>query len=76
VSRNPSACPLGSCCTGPIGDGFNGFGGFGGFGYGNGNGFESGRFSCCTCAAGGNGLGSIVTIPTQAIAAFVNNAIG
>lgn len=60
------ACPLGSCCTGPIGCGCDGYGGYGS----NDNGR---RFNCNPC--GCNALGSIVTIPTHAIAAFTHNAI-
>jgi hypothetical protein len=56
-------CPLGSNCTGFGRDMFNGFNGFN-----NGFGCNEGRF--------GNGLGSVVTIPTCAIAAFVNNTVG
>lgn len=62
------ACPLGSCCTGPIGG--CGFGG--GWGWGGSFDGGGGRFSCgCGC----NALGSIVTIPTRAIAAFTHNTI-
>lgn len=70
----PPCCPLGSDCT----DGFA-FGGYGGYGF---NGFNGGYgLNGGGCGFGGrygngNGLGSIVTIPTCAIAAFVNNTIG
>ena len=58
-------CPLGSDCTGRIGENCGNWGWNNGWGNGWGN-----RFG------GGNGLGSVVTIPTCAVAAFVNNTIG
>jgi hypothetical protein len=72
----PPCCPLGSDCADGFGGcglgagygaGYNGYNGYNGL-YGNGGFYGNGRF--------GNGLGSIVTIPTCAIAAFVNNTIG
>ena len=65
----PPCCPLGSDCTGRIGENCGWGNGFGNGGWNNGWGFND-------CGGNGNGLGSVVTIPTCAIAAFVNNAIG
>ncbi|MBC7958973.1 MAG: hypothetical protein H7X94_03815 [Vallitaleaceae bacterium] len=57
-------CPVGSNCTGPL---RGGFGNGGGCGYGDGYGNGLNSF--------GNGLGSVVVIPTDRIASFVHNAI-
>jgi hypothetical protein len=62
-------CPLGSDCA-------DGFGSSFGCGFGNGFGNGFGRFGRFDGERFGNGLGSIVTIPTCAVAAFVNNTIG
>jgi len=75
----PPCCPLGSDCTGRIGDNGCGWGGWNGNGW-NGGGWNSGGWNNSwgfnNDCGGGNGLGSVVTIPTCAVAAFVNNAIG
>ena len=57
----PPACPVGSCCTGPVGGYAGGY--YDGFSGGMGNMY------------GSNPLGAIVTIPIEAVAAFVHNAI-
>ena len=76
----PPSCPIGSCCTGPVGNfgvggmgyGYNpvGVGAFGGT-YGGpfyGSGFDG---TCNPC----NFLGSITEIPIDRIVSFTHNAI-
>jgi hypothetical protein len=85
----PPCCPVGSACTGPIGNnwsgawgsggwggGGGGFGGGGNWGGGNwGGGFGGG----CGCGGGfggfSNWLGSITEIPIDRIVSFTHNSI-
>lgn len=61
-------CPVGSTCAPVRGAYGGGYGGFGcGGGYGGYGGFDG--------YGVGNGLGSVVVIPTDSIASFVHNAI-